>query len=167
MAVTDEQRISILGVSVDETPDSPPLTADRWRATGSVGTQNKLRTEERIITRAINALATESDGLDLQVKGFDARVTRVVGDDATVDQAAFDSIGANLIHAVAGWSHEFTTASDSWVCTHDLHSKYVEVRAVKSDGTVMIPDIDYAGATDDEITLHFVDDVAGTVTIRR
>ena len=64
------------------------------------------------------------------------------------------------------WEDDFTN-QDTWPCFHGLRNKFVSVLVVKTDGTVMIPEIDYAGATINDITLRFAENVSGTVIIRR
>lgn len=89
----NQARVDILGTTVD----NPGAT---W-ITAPAGSANRLTTTERIITRAINQLNTNAGGVLDSVTSFVNRFGRVVGEDGTTDQTAFDSIGMNLIQAVA------------------------------------------------------------------
>lgn len=64
------------------------------------------------------------------------------------------------------WEEDFNN-SDTWTCGHNLRNRFVSVLAVNTNGTLMIPDIDYENATENLIVLRFHEDVSGTVIIRR
>jgi len=64
------------------------------------------------------------------------------------------------------WENDFTNL-DEWTCDHGLRNRYVAVLVIKTDGTLMVPEIDYANATDNLIVLKFVEPVSGTAIIRR
>jgi hypothetical protein len=64
------------------------------------------------------------------------------------------------------WQDDFTSLS-TWVCNHALRNKFVSVLAIKDDGTIMVPDIDYANADPNIISLKFEEAVSGTAIIRR
>jgi len=171
MAVADEIRVQALGFSVDDTPGGGAAGAiDAWRTTGGAGGRNALNTAAQggdidpVPNRAINRLYVELASVDDATAAFDGRFTDVVGEETGADQATFDSIGIKLIPAIAGWTDDFTN-TDTWTCAHNLHSQFVSVRAVKSDGTVMVPEIDYTNA--DNCTLHFAENVTGIAIIRR
>lgn len=88
-------RVDVLGTTVD----NPGAT---W-TTAPPGSANRLTTTERIITRALNQLSNDSGGILSTVGAFGNRFNAVVGDEAfgQPDEAAFTSIGMNLIQAVA------------------------------------------------------------------
>src|SRR5262245_47297764 len=103
MANINGVRVGVLGTSVDDPADD---SNPNWTTTGPLAFRNSLNTDERIPTRAINALAEDLDLVDQVTTSFDHRLTRVVGDDAAADQTAFNAIGKNLIQAV----HDLTSA---------------------------------------------------------
>jgi hypothetical protein len=83
----------ILGSSVDNAPD--------WFINGGPqGKRTVLNTSERIITRALNQLDTDTKNALIATDGFDARFSRVIGNEAGGDQEAFDLLGSNLLQAI-------------------------------------------------------------------
>lgn len=89
----NQARVNILGTTVD----APGAT---WTVVPPASA-NTLNTTARIITRAINELNTGLINAASGTSGFDDRFNDVIGNEASVDQAAFTAIGSNLIQAVA------------------------------------------------------------------
>jgi hypothetical protein len=173
----DQVRIQALGFSVDETPGGATGAGDinLWRSGGGAGGRNVLNTAvqggtiDPVPNRAINFLYGQLSSAETTVNGFEDRFNDVVGEETGPDATQWAAIGKNLIHAVhesRGWEGDFTNI-DTWTCPHALDNKYVSVLAIKSDGTIMIPDIDYAAATTSSIVLHFTENVTGHAIIRR
>jgi hypothetical protein len=160
--MSDGLRVGILGGNVDNpVNDSNP----NWTL-APPPLANRLNTPQRIITTAINAISTQVGNALNNTAEFETRFSDVIGDESLggADEAAFAEIGIKLIPAIAGWTDDFTN-SNAWTCAHNLHSQFVSVRAVKSDGTIMVPEIDYTNA--DSCVLHFAGLVTGTAVIRR
>jgi hypothetical protein len=62
------------------------------------------------------------------------------------------------------WEEDFNNLQQ-WVCNHGLIFRLVSVTAIKTDGTVMIPDITYTNNL--TCVLTFASAVSGTAVIRR
>jgi hypothetical protein len=160
--MSDGLRVGILGGNVDNpVNDSNP----NWTL-APPPLANRLNTPQRIITTAINAMSTQVGNALENTAEFETRFNNVIGEEYSggADEATLDSIGIKLIPAIAGWTDDFTN-SNAWTCAHNLHSQFVSVRAVKSDGTIMVPEIDYTDA--DNCVLHFAGNVSGSAIIRR
>jgi len=98
--MTPQERLTmmarVLGGNVDT-----GIGADSFVSTGPMGSRTVLTTDERIITRAINALAEAMGLIDDGVNGFDARFTRVIGEELGVDEDDFEYLDGNLIKILA------------------------------------------------------------------
>ena len=86
-------RVDVLGTTVD----NPGAT---W-TTFPPNAANTLNTTQRIINRAINELDQSLASSADSVNGFAGRFNGVVGDEEAADGPAFNSLGMNLIQAVA------------------------------------------------------------------
>ena len=93
-------RVGTLGRSVDD-PLDPATLPTTWTSTGPAGNRNTLNTAERVVNRAINYLDTQMSQTVIATNGFDQRFSTVLGSETGADQAAFASLGMNLIQAVA------------------------------------------------------------------
>ena len=95
--------VQILGQSVDN--------ATGWKTTGSQSGRNALSPdiEERMITRILNDFNGKFATLNQSVDGFVTRFSMVAGDNFTVDKETFESIGSNLIQAVAALQQQVST----------------------------------------------------------
>ena len=83
----------ILGTDVD--------SATGLISTGAASKQTVLKTEERIITRAINMLdEANSNTLDT-VEGFTGRFNKVIGNEMGGDREAFLSLDGTLLETIA------------------------------------------------------------------
>lgn len=160
-------RVSTLGTSVDQattwTP-APPAAA------------NTLAGTERVINRVINNLNIGLSNALSGTSGFAGRFDAVVGNEVAVDQAAFDSIGMNLIQAVAalvaGGGIVPSPISLEFSFDHAFDTgDYVEI-TVDTDCTIPA-DFDgaqYSGAPHPdeirfELTAEPAGDVIGTIVI--
>ena len=89
----------ILGTELDS-------AAANFKSTGAMGSRTALTTNERIITRAINTVNDSNILVQSAVNAFTATFERVVGDIIGADKQDFDSLGGNLIEAVANLKEE-------------------------------------------------------------
>jgi hypothetical protein len=136
-------------------PASMPNAGDIFivRATRNQSRWNGTAWEEITPAKETRGDVMPSDGTTDQV------LVRTAFNDAFA--VKWDEPGPGLI-----WEADFTNV-DTWVCTHNLRNKFVSILAVKDDGTVMIPDIDYENADDSFVSLRFEEAVSGTAIIRR
>jgi len=91
-------RGHILGVSLDNAVN--PGVDDWFVTSGSASNRNNIATTEKVITKLLNNLDSSLNVSTANVDGFNDRFSNVVGNEATVDQQAFEKIGSNLINAI-------------------------------------------------------------------
>ena len=162
-------RVNVLGTTVD----APGAT---W-TTAPPANANRLNTAERIITRAINALDTNVTNAMGGTNGFNTRFDTIIGNEQGGDQAAWDSIGMNLLQAVAaliagGIGPGPQTVPLEFVFADPLDDGEYEEVTVTADCTIPA---DFAGAeyegtpvTEDmifELTLEPAGTVIGEMTV--
>ena len=92
-------RGHILGVSLDNA--ITPGVDDWFITSGASANRNALTTTEKIITKLLNNMNTDIGSSLDAVKGFSERFTEVIGSENSSDKQAYDSIGSNLINALA------------------------------------------------------------------
>lgn len=162
---TNQVRVDVLGVSVDE--------STTWTTTGPQGNRNALDVliTERVVTRLLNDVYARLGAAVTATNGFAGRFSAVVGEEAGADQTAFDGLGTNLIQAIAagggGGSFVFSqpTPALTWSISHNLGRQFCAVQIVDDGGTTVLADVDYID--DDDLTITFARAKAGTAVIRR
>lgn len=163
---TNQVRVDVLGVSVDQ--------STTWTTTGPSGNRNALDAAitERVVTRLLNDLYARLGGAIGGTNLFGDRFNAVIGDEAGADQVAFDSLGTNLIQALAAGGVAaapevipITTANTVWSLPHNLGQRFVSIQTIDDAGNLIIGDPNYVDANNATVT--FSRAVAGTAVVRK
>lgn len=162
-------RVDVLGASVDQ--------ATSW-TTAPPANANTLNTPDRVPNRAINSLATSVTNALAGTNGFAGRFNDVIGEEAAGDQTAWNSIGSNLIQAVAALAaggvpgggaapqvFPIATASAVWTLPHNCNFLFVSIMTFDTAGNWIIGDPNFVDV--DNATVTFSQPVSGTAIVRK
>jgi hypothetical protein len=99
--LTSAERLSLAIMILGTDTSTDPQLRGTWTSSGAQGNRNVLTTDEKVVTRLLNALDSTSRNALETANALGARISEIVGAEASTDRLAFESLGGNLIQAVA------------------------------------------------------------------